>query len=63
MALEVVWRNPVPQPRVISDIELIALDPGCSVYIAHNADTAVVLRVDSVQAYRLLAEVRRAGGE
>jgi hypothetical protein len=63
MALEVVWRNPIPQPRVISDVELIAFDRGWSVYIAHSADAAIVLRVDWTQAYRRLAEVRCAGGE
>jgi hypothetical protein len=62
MALEIVWRNPILQPRFINDLELIALDRDRSIYIARSADAAVVLRVDQAPTYRRLAEATRAGG-
>lgn len=62
MALEIVWRNPIPQFRVISDIELVELDQDSSIFIARSADALIVLRVDQAHTYRELAEVERAGG-
>jgi hypothetical protein len=51
MALEIVWRNPVPQSRVINDIELVGLDRGSSIYIVRTADAPVVLCVDQARTY------------
>ncbi len=62
MALEVVWRNPVPQPPAVSKFELIELDRGVSIYVSHSVDAEVVLRIDRGQIYRPSAEVKRVGG-
>jgi len=62
MALEVVWRNPIPRPRAANSIELAELDRGRSIYIAHIGDEVLVLRIDHGRTYRPVAEAKRVGG-
>jgi hypothetical protein len=62
MALEIVWRNPIPRPRAVNKFELVELDREMSTYIFHSVDAEVVFRIDYGRIYRPLAEVRRVGG-
>ena len=45
MALEVVWRNPIPRPRAANNIELFELDQGMSIYIVHGSNAEVVFEL------------------
>jgi hypothetical protein len=62
MALEVVWRNPIPRPRTVNKFELVELDQDMSTYIFHSEDAEVVFRIDYRRIGRPLAEIRRVGG-
>jgi hypothetical protein len=45
MALEVVWRNPIPRLRTVKRIELAELDDGKSIYIVHGPDAEAVFEL------------------
>jgi hypothetical protein len=62
MALEVVWENPNPPLRTVSELDLFHLRQGMSLCIVHSAETEVVFRIDDERVPHRLLEVKRGGG-
>jgi len=56
MALEVVWRNPIPPVQSVTDVSLAHRECGASIYFVHSANSVVVFQINHERIHRLLAE-------
>jgi len=45
MALEIIWRNPIPPPKTERRVEPLAADEFGSVYAVRTADRSIALEV------------------
>ncbi len=56
MALEVIWRNPIPPVQSVTDVSLAHREQGESIYLVYRANSMVVFQINHERIHRLLAK-------